>query len=176
MPGKQRLKPTLVKSVFNVLYLSHAIQFIMRNINSYLKSRGYLVPHSVFDESLRAYTKNKTNWIKSKLILSKMIAQASDEHKPIIVVIMPEFDMLTSRSLFDKADAVISRFFNEANVPVVNPLRLLQGLQPRRSEVLKIRWSSECPCSQYPGRLDHAKVKAVLLQALTGFQEIMVIS
>ncbi len=54
------------KKIYDILYKSELIQLTLHNLHKYLKSYGYIIPNSIFDQELKSYTLNKTNWIKSK--------------------------------------------------------------------------------------------------------------
>jgi lysophospholipase L1-like esterase len=131
LPSQQKIKPSYVKRMYNFLYQSHAVQFCMHNINLYLKSVGYLIPHSVFDEILRSYTENKPRWVKSESILTKFVNESAANKDPLVVILMPEYDLLHSKELFSATDSVIGNFFTKANATFINPVKYYDSYDPK---------------------------------------------
>jgi hypothetical protein len=138
LPVKQKEKPSLTKRLYDILYVSHAVQFSMHNLNDYLKSKGIIFPNSVFDQNLKSYKLNQPNWVKSKVILSKLIHEASSEHQKLIVLLMPEYDQLSHRSIFKDTDTIIQNFFkSQEPLTFINPVDYYKSYDPAQLRLNK---------------------------------------
>ncbi|MEO8406647.1 MAG: SGNH/GDSL hydrolase family protein [Chitinophagaceae bacterium] len=122
LPVKQAAKPGFVKKLYNILYTSHVVQFCMHNLNDYLKSMGIIFPNSVFDQELKSYTQNKPNWIRSKEILDNLVKETSAKDQKIMVIRMPEFDLLDYKNIFEKTNSITKDYFtSHKNIDFIDP-------------------------------------------------------
>ncbi len=100
-----------IKKVYDVVYKSKVIQYVLHNIHDELKARGYIIPNSAFDLTLKSYYLDKENWTKSKVLLQEMIDDCKNKNSQLVVLKFNEMNLLEYRPLFDKTDSCIYSFF-----------------------------------------------------------------
>lgn len=102
---------SFAKKLFNIYKTSMLLDFILHRLHTEMKTRGVIFPNSEFDLILKAYSLNRPQWKKSKLLLQEMTDDAAKRNSHFIVLKFPEINLLEYPSLFTKADAVIRDFF-----------------------------------------------------------------
>ena len=132
LPVKQKKKLDFVRKLYDILYTSHLIQFVMHNINDYLKGMGYIIPNSVFDQQLQSYILNRPNWVKSKAILNNLINETGKMHQKLLVIRMPEYNLLDHQELFKQTNSITRQFFtSHKNIDFIDPLEYYKGLHSK---------------------------------------------
>lgn len=106
-------KKSFVAKVYDVVYQSRLVFFMMHNLHDELKANGIVMSNSAFSQMLKDYTDNRKNWVKSKELLQSMIDDAKANNIRLIVLGFPEMNLLEHPSLFEKSDAVIKSFFTQ---------------------------------------------------------------
>lgn len=121
LPDKVIDEVSTVRKIYNILYVSELLQFTLHNTNKYLKSKGIIIPNSIFDQVISAYFENKPNWQYSKELLTKMILYSETTNSKFIVLLLPKMDLIKYRKIFSKTDKVIKEFFQQfSNVRFLN--------------------------------------------------------
>jgi lysophospholipase L1-like esterase len=121
LPDKVIEGESTVKKIYNILYASELLQFTLHNTNKYLKSKGIIIPNSVFGQELSDYFENKPDWQYSKELLTNMILHSETVNSKFIVLLVPEIDLIKYRKLFSRTDKVINEFFQQfSNVRFLN--------------------------------------------------------
>ena len=64
---------SITKKIYNVIYQSRFVHFVLSNLHTQLKSYGIVLPNSEFSLIMRSYPENKDNWVKSKILLQEII-------------------------------------------------------------------------------------------------------
>lgn len=105
------INTTTARKIYNVIYKSETVHYVMSNLNKYLKSHGIVVPNSVFDEELKAYTLNKPRWEKSKQLLNVMLSDANHRDIMFMPLLLPNMSLINYPGLFKEVDVVISDYF-----------------------------------------------------------------
>lgn len=111
-------KQSFIKKIYDVLYQSRFVFYVMHNLHDELKTHGYIFPNSSFDLILKSYYENRENWIKSKTLLQEVIDDCKKKNNQFIVLKFPEINLLEYPGIFTKADDSINKFF--AGNPTVN--------------------------------------------------------
>lgn len=110
LPVKSESRKNALQKFYNVLWESEVIKFTSKNFYKYMKSMGIIIPHTGFDEKIKAYVLNESSWIKSKAMLTEMFDDAHKQHSTFVVLLMPEIEMLEFPKLFYATDTIIQNF------------------------------------------------------------------
>jgi len=130
-PLKSSEKLSNKNTLYDLLYQSELIHLTLRNLHKYLKSYGIIFPNSVFDQVLKSYTQNKSNWLKSKELLSQLIVHADKNNIKIITLLCPYIDMLKYPKLFTGTESIIENYFNSfPNLIFINLREAYIGKNP----------------------------------------------
>ena len=148
-----------IKKIYDVIYKSKVIQYVLHNIHDELKAQGYIIPNSAFDLTLKSYYQGKENWKKSKVLLQEMIGDCKNKNSQLIVLKFNEMNLLEYRSLFAKTDSCIYSFFKAS--PAVDYVDV--------SDFFKGEKSKDNILSKYDG---HPNEKAHKKIAGDAFEEI----
>jgi lysophospholipase L1-like esterase len=148
-----------MKKVYDLLYKSKVVEYVLHNVHDEMKAHGHIMPNSVFDITLKAYYQDKPNWIKSKELLQHLIDDCKKNNSQLLVLKFTEINLLDYTGLFKKTDSSIKTFFN-AN-PSVDYLNV--------GEIFKGEKSKDYILSKYDG---HPNEKAHKKIAMAAFEEI----
>jgi len=117
-------KPNFGKKLYDIIYQVHLVQYLLHNFHSYLKGQGIVIPNSELDNQLKSYTQNIENWVKSKRILNKMIREIGEKKEKLVVILMPEYNVINNLSAFNPTYTIISQFFTgHPNTTFINPVK-----------------------------------------------------
>lgn len=117
-------KPNFGQKLYAVIYQVHLLQYVMHNFHSFLKSKGIVIPKSELDLQLKSYTQNKENWIKSKEILNRFASHAAARNEKLIVILMPEYNVIDNLSAFNPTYQIIQQFFTgKPATTYINPVK-----------------------------------------------------
>ena len=117
-------KPNFGKKLYDIIYQIHIVQYILHNFHIYLKGLGIVIPKSELDIQLKSYTQNKENWIKSKHILSKMQQEILAKNEQLVVILMPEYNLINNLSAFNPTYNIIGQYFTgKPNTTFINPVK-----------------------------------------------------
>ncbi len=156
-------KQSFIKKLYDILYQSRFVFYVMHNLHDELKAHGYIMPNSSFDLNLKSYYENRQNWIKSRGLLQEMIDDAAKKNVQLVVLKFPEINLLEYPSLFKNADSSINNFFmHNASVDYIDGTSLFKG-ERSKDNIL----------SKYDG---HPNEKAHKKMALDVFNQIRKIS
>jgi lysophospholipase L1-like esterase len=139
-PSGRKAQST-IRKINKIIYQSKFIHFIFKKTHSYLKTFGIIIPNSRFDFTMKSYYQNKSNWKKSKALLSEIIEDTLEKQIQLIVYKFPEVNLLEYPKLFSKANESIKLYFD--NYPSV--------IYANGSETLKGEKSDEYILSKYDG-------------------------
>ncbi len=131
----------LIKRIYNAIYKSHLVHYVLYKTHRKLNSFGIIIPNSNFDELINSYYENKENWQKSKELLNEIIEDSKQRDIQLIVYKFTETNLLEYPQLFSMADKVIESYFREKQTVIY-----LDG-----NEVLKGEKSNEYMLSKYDG-------------------------
>lgn len=101
----------LIKKIYNFIYNSSLVHYILYNSHRKLNTYGIIVPNSNFDVVLKSYYQNRENWQKSKVLLKEIINDTNKNNIQLIVYKFPEIHLLDYPQLFSKANESIKSFF-----------------------------------------------------------------
>ena len=152
-------KESFIKKVYNIIYQSRFVFYVLHNLHDELKAHGYIVPNSSFDLNLKSYYQNQENWGKSQALLQEVIDDAKKRNIQLMVLKFPEINLLEYPGIFTKADTSINHFF--ARNPSVH---YIDG-----TAIFKGEKSKDNILSKYDG---HPNEKAHKTMALEVFREI----
>jgi hypothetical protein len=139
--SKDNQSQSFAKKVYDIIYQSSFVHYVMTNLNTQLKSYGIVLPNSEFSVKMNAYPGNDKNWIQSKKILQEFIEETKNSNTKLIVLKFPEINLIEYPQLFTKADTVIKGFFT--SFPSVN---YING-----SDIFKGESSKDYILSKYDG-------------------------
>lgn len=115
-----------VVAIRRVLYQSKLLQFALIKLNMELKLRGIVLPGSEFDHQVnQSHAAGYPGWRKSQDHLRRLAEACRERGIHLIVVNVPELNMLSHRQPFQKMDAEIKRFFT-----TLADVTYLDGAQP----------------------------------------------
>lgn len=115
-----------VVAIRRVLYQSKLLQFALIKLNMELKLRGIVLPGSEFDHQVnQSHAATYPGWRKSQEHLRGLAAACRERGIHLVVVNVPELNMLSHRQPFEKMDAEIKRFFT-----TLADVTYLDGAQP----------------------------------------------
>lgn len=152
-----------IHKVYDVVYQSKVIQYILHNVHDELKAHGHIMPNSGFDLTLKSYYQDKENWKKSKVLLQEMIDDCSRKNSRLIVLKFTEINLLEYQPIFKQTDSCIHSFF--AASPSVDYMDV--------SDIFKGEKSKDNILSKYDG---HPNERAHKRIAKNVFEEIKKIS
>ena len=133
-PDVQTFRKKLIAFVIN----SHLLYFVLHQINIELKLSGHPLPGSDLDNELKTYTENRTNWIKSQKILTKLMDSTQSRKENLLVMMLPIYNLMSNPQLFKRTDSTIYQFFTDSsrsNVSVWNTRSFYEGI-PTSSLIL----------------------------------------
>ena len=148
---------TTIRKIYNIIYKSHFIHYVLHNLHNNLKINGITIKNSRFDLTLKSYYQDRDNWKKSKELLSDIVDHTNQKQIQLIVLKIPEVNLLEQQHLFLKADQAIETYFN--NYPLVT---FVNG-----KDILKDMSSKDCILSKYDG---HPNEKAIIKLSESIFQ------
>jgi hypothetical protein len=158
-------KQTLIKRIYDIIYQSRFVFFVLHNLHDELKTHGIVFPNSSFSLMLNDYSENHQNWIRSKSLLQTMIDDAKKRNIRLYVLRFPEINLLEYPKLFSKADATIERFFTQPG----STIHYVNG-----TEVFKGESSKDNILSKYDGHPNeraHKKMANALFTLITNENE-----
>ncbi|MBC7536774.1 MAG: SGNH/GDSL hydrolase family protein [Ferruginibacter sp.] len=121
-------KESFIKKVYNIVYQSRFVFYVLHNLHDELKAHGYIVPNSSFDLNLKSYYLNRANWIKSQALLQELIADTEKKNIQLMVLKFPEINLLEYPGIFTKADTSINNFFaRNPSVDYIDGTALFNG-------------------------------------------------
>jgi hypothetical protein len=120
-------KQTFIKKVYDILYQSKFINFVLHNLHDEMKAHGIVMAKSSFGLMLSDYQKNNENWMKSKQLLTGMITDAKKNGVQVYVLKFPEINLLSYPELFSAADTAISGFFNNMDIHFIDGAEIFKG-------------------------------------------------
>jgi len=103
---------SLINKIYDLLYTSEFLHFILHETHKQLKVHGIIIPGSDFDLMLKSYWQNGDNWQQSKILLKEIIEYSNGNNIQLIVYQFPEMDLIEHPNLFTKSSASIKSFFN----------------------------------------------------------------
>jgi hypothetical protein len=119
---------SLIQKIYYLYQKSRFLGFTLRELHSELKVHGIVIPNSIFDVTMKSYLENKENWQKSKLLLQEVIEDAKIKNIQLIVLKLPELNLLEHKTLFVKPNQIIKDFFNQfTSVIFINGDELFNG-------------------------------------------------
>jgi hypothetical protein len=123
---------SFIKKIYDVVYNAKVIKYVMHNIHDELKARGHIIPNSVFDITLKAYSQNKPSWQKSQVLLQQMIDDCKKRNSLFIALKYTEINLLEYPSIFNQADSSIHSFF--AASPAVDYMNVGDAFKGEKSK------------------------------------------
>jgi hypothetical protein len=120
-------KQTLIKKIYDILYQSKFINFVLHNLHDEMKAHGIVMAKSSFGLMLSDYHKNNENWVKSKQLLSEMIIEAKKNGVEIYLLKFPEINLLSYPELFSATDKVIADYFNNMGIHYIDGAEIFKG-------------------------------------------------
>lgn len=115
-----------VVALRRLLYQSALLQFSLIKLNMELKLRGIVLPGSEFDHQVnKSHAPSYPGWRKSQDHLRRLAADCRQRNIHLVVINVPELNMLSHRQPFARMDAEIRRFFTS-----LPDLTFLDGAQP----------------------------------------------
>lgn len=121
-------KESFIKKVYDVLYQSRFVFYIMHNLHDELKTHGFIMPNSSFDLNLKSYYNNRENWIRSQALLQEMIDDAKKKNIQLLVLKFPEINLLEYPGIFTKTDTSIHNFFaRNPSVDYIDGTNIFKG-------------------------------------------------
>ncbi len=75
----------LIKRIYNTIYKSHLVHYVLYKTHRKLNSLGIIIPNSNFDELIKSYYENKENWQRSKGLLDEIIEDSKQRDIQLIV-------------------------------------------------------------------------------------------
>jgi hypothetical protein len=102
----------LISKIYNFLYTSELVHFLLHETHKQLKVHGIILPGSQFDLMLKSYWQNDDNWRQSKILLKEIIDHSKEKDIQLIVYLFPEMDLLEHQNLFTKSRESIKSFFD----------------------------------------------------------------
>lgn len=104
-------KQSFIKKVYDILYQSKFIFYVMHNLHDEMKTHGLIMPNSSFDLIQKTHYENRENWVKSKALLQEIIDDCKKENSQLVIIKFPEINLLEYPGLFTRADNSIHDFF-----------------------------------------------------------------
>jgi hypothetical protein len=102
----------IIDKIYDILYTSEFLRYIMHETHKQLKATGIIIPGSGFDLMLKSYWQNGENWQQSKVLLKEIIDYSKENDIQLIVYHFPEMDLIEHQKLFVKSNASIKSFFS----------------------------------------------------------------
>jgi len=102
----------LISKIYDIIYTSELIHFVLHETHKQLKALGIIVPGSEFDLMLKSYWQNDNNWQQSKILLKEIIDHSKENNIQLIIYQFPEMDLIEHQKLFTKSSASIKSFFD----------------------------------------------------------------
>lgn len=144
------LEPDLVIIGYNLNDISDITPTAEQNENAFLMfliRRSHLFRMSYFtirrwlnpsyagiigrsDNINEMYQEDNPNWIKCQKIIKQMVQLIKDHNAEIIIIILPHIRPFGDKYPFQPAVYKVESFCKENNIPVVNILPLLKGIDP----------------------------------------------
>lgn len=119
-------KLNMARSIRRFVFQSALLQFLLTKLNLELKLLGIVLPGSEFDFYVNmSHDPSFPGWKKSQEYLRSLAETCRERNAPLVVVNVPELNMLSNRKPFEKAHAEIRRFFS--SLPGVT---YLDGAEP----------------------------------------------
>lgn len=118
----------IVKKIYDILYKSKVVEFVLHNAHDEMKAHGYIMPNSVFDVTLKSYYENRPSWVKSKVLLQNLIDDCRKNNSQLMVVKFTEINLLEYTNLFERTDKTIKAFFDgQPSVDYFNLTDIFKG-------------------------------------------------
>lgn len=107
------LNRSTIRKIYDVLYTSELIKFVLHGLHNELKANGHIIKGSRADITLSSYWKNKGNWQRSKQLLSEIIEHAESNNIQLIFYQFPEINLIEYPELFKKTNEAIKEFLDD---------------------------------------------------------------
>ena len=150
------------QKLYDVLFKSELLRYVLGNSNTELKAHGIIIPNTEFGNIMTAYTKNKPNWQKSKLLLNEMFTDAKNKNIEFLTLKFPEMNLLQYPSLFKSVDDTIKKYFNGINAThYINITDIFKGESATTYLLSKY--------DGHPNELAHTKIAKFVFDSLKTF-------
>lgn len=149
----------IIKKLYDILYKSKVVEFVLHNAHDEMKAHGYIIPNSVFDVTLKSYYENRPSWIKSKELLNRLIADCQKNNSQLMVVKFTEINLLEHTRLFEKTDTTIKAFFDgQPSVDYFNLTDIFRGEKTKDYILSKY--------DGHPNEKAHKKIAAAVFEEI----------
>jgi|GEM_PF-1170324 len=109
-PRNQLQNTTLKQKLLGLAFNSMLVQRGLHNLIAEFKAKGYILPNSEFDKTMKAYSTEAPNWVKAKVLLQEMMDDFKKNDVQFVFLKFPEVNLLDYPNIFTKSDSSIHRF------------------------------------------------------------------
>ena len=123
----------LFRKIYDILYTSNLLNFMLPRINKELKASGVFLPGTgAYNLVKKAYLPNSKDWLTTQNFFTDVHADCLKNGTKLIFYIIPELNLLGSIDSFDYPVSALSSFFNKNGIPFLNGIDPFIGKDSRK--------------------------------------------